>query len=146
MKIDNQGVELIKQFEGLSLSAYQDPVGIWTIGYGWTHPVDGEPIGAGMYISQIKAVSLLIESLGSYERDVSRLINVSVTQNQFNALVDFAYNLGISALADSTLLRKLNSGDMDGAANEFMRWCHAGNKVLPGLVRRREAERILFLS
>lgn len=146
MKTDEQGIALIKRFEGCSLSAYQDPVGVWTIGYGWTHPVDGKQISAGMRITREKAVSLLTEGLETYELGVSRLLSVPVTQNQFDALVDFSWNLGISALAGSTLLKKLNSGDIQGAAGEFMRWCRAGDEVLAGLVKRREAERILFLS
>ncbi|HCD8148782.1 TPA: lysozyme, partial [Enterobacter hormaechei] len=134
------------QFEGCKLTAYQDSVGVWTIGYGWTQPVDGKPIRAGMTIKQETAERLLKTGLVRYESDVSRLVKVGMTQGQFDALVSFTYNLGARSLSTSTLLRKLNTGDYAGAADEFLRWNKAGGKVLNGLTRRREAERALFLS
>lgn len=149
MQISDNGFELIKRFEGCSLAAYPDPASggePWTIGYGWTHPVDGRPIYAGMTIKQETAERLLKIGLVSYENDVSRLVKVGVTQGQFDALVSFTYNLGARSLSTSTLLRKLNSGDYAGAADEFLRWNKANGKVLNGLTRRREAERALFLS
>lgn len=146
MQTSEKGIALIKQFEGCKLTAYQDSVGIWTIGYGWTQPVDGKPIRAGMTIKQETAERLLKTGLVSYESDVSRLVKVGVTQEQFDALVSFTYNLGARSLSTSTLLRKLNAGDYAGAADEFLRWNKAGGKVLNGLTRRREAERALFLS
>ncbi|PCO07533.1 muraminidase [Enterobacter hormaechei] len=146
MQTSDKGVALIKQFEGCKLTAYQDSVGVWTIGYGWTHPVDGKPIRAGMTIKQETAERLLKTGLVSYESDVSRLVKVGLTQGQFDALVSFTYNLGARSLSTSTLLRKLNIGDYAGAADEFLRWNKAGGKVLNGLTRRREAERALFLS
>ncbi|MEP8955170.1 lysozyme [Enterobacter hormaechei] len=146
MQTSEKGIALIKQFEGCKLTAYQDSVGVWTIGYGWTQPVDGKPIRAGMTIKQETAERLLKNGLVSYESDVSRLVKVGVNQGQFDALVSFTYNLGARSLSTSTLLRKLNAGDYAGAADEFMRWNKAGGKVLNGLTRRREAERALFLS
>lgn len=146
MQTSEKGIALIKQFEGCKLTAYQDSVGVWTIGYGWTHPVDGKPIRAGMTIKQETAERLLKTGLVSYESDVSRLVKVGLTQGQFDALVSFTYNLGARSLSTSTLLRKLNAGDYAGAADEFLRWNKAGGKVLNGLTRRREAERALFLS
>ncbi|PAN73867.1 lysozyme [Enterobacter cloacae] len=146
MQTSEKGVALIKEFEGCKLTAYQDSVGVWTIGYGWTQPVDGKPIRAGMTIKQETAERLLKTGLVSYESDVSRLVKVSLTQGQFDALVSFTYNLGARSLSTSTLLRKLNAGDYAGAADEFLRWNKAGGKVLNGLTRRREAERALFLS
>jgi GH24 family phage-related lysozyme (muramidase) len=146
MQTSEKGIALIKQFEGCKLTAYQDSVGVWTIGYGWTHPVDGKPVRAGMTIKQETAERLLKTGLVSYEIDVSRLVKVGLTQGQFDALVSFTYNLGARSLSTSTLLRKLNAGDYAGAADEFMRWNKAGGKVLNGLTRRREAERALFLS
>lgn len=146
MQISDKGISLIKQFEGCKLTAYQDSVGVWTIGYGWTQPVDGKPIRAGMTIKQEAAERLLKTGLVSYESDVSRLVKVGLTQGQFDALVSFTYNLGSRSLSTSTLLRKLNAGDYAGAADEFLRWNKAGGKVLNGLTRRREAERALFLS
>ena len=146
MQTSEKGIALIKQFEGCKLTAYQDSVGVWTIGYGWTQPVDGKPIRAGMTIKQETAERLLKTGLVSYESDVSRLVKVSLNQGQFDALVSFTYNLGARSLSTSTLLRKLNAGDYAGAADEFLRWNKAGGKVLNGLTRRREAERALFLS
>lgn len=146
MQTSEKGIAVIKQFEGCKLTAYQDSVGVWTIGYGWTQPVDGKPIRAGMTIKQETAERLLKTGLVSYESDVSRLVKVGLTQGQFDALVSFTYNLGARSLSTSTLLRKLNAGDYAGAADEFLRWNKAGGKVLNGLTRRREAERALFLS
>lgn len=146
MQTSDKGIALIKLFEGCKLTAYQDSVGVWTIGYGWTQPVDGKPIRAGMTIKQETAERLLKTGFVSYESDVSRLVKVGLTQEQFDALVSFTYNLGARSLSTSTLLRKLNVGDYAGAADEFLRWNKAGGKVLNGLTRRREAERALFLS
>jgi GH24 family phage-related lysozyme (muramidase) len=146
MRISDKGISLIKQFEGLRLTAYQDSVGVWTIGYGWTQPVDGKTIRPGMTIKEETAERLLRTGLVGYESDVSKLVKVKLTQGQFDALVSFAYNLGARALSTSTLLQKLNAGDYAGAADEFPRWNKAGGKILPGLTRRREAERALFLS
>ena len=146
MQTSDKGIALIKQFEDCKLTAYQDSVGVWTIGYGWTQPVDGKPIRAGMTIKQETAERLLKTGLVSYESDVSRLVKVGLTQGQFDALVSFTYNLGARSLSTSTLLRKLNAGDYAAAADEFLRWNKAGGKALNGLTRRREAERALFLS
>ncbi|VAG40729.1 glycoside hydrolase family protein [Enterobacter hormaechei] len=146
MQTSEKGISLIKEFEGCKLNAYQDSVGVWTIGYGWTQPVDGKPIRAGMTIKQETAERLLKTGLVSYESDVSRLVKVGLTQGQFDALVSFTYNLGARSLSTSTLLRKLNAGDYAGAADEFLHWNKAGGKILNGLTRRREAERALFLS
>lgn len=146
MQTSDKGIALIKQFEGCKLTAYQDSAGVWTIGYGWTQPVDGKPIRAGMTIKQETAERLLKTGLVGYESDVFRLVKVGLTQGQFDALVSFTYNLGARSLSTSTLLRKLNAGDYAGAADEFLRWNKAGGKVLNGLTRRREAERALFQS
>lgn len=149
MQTSDKGIALIKGFEGCRLTAYPDPGtggAPWTIGYGWTYPVDGKPIKPGMKIDQATADRLLKTGLVSYENDVLKLVKVKLTQNQFDALVSFAYNVGSRALSTSTLLKKLNAGDIKGAADEFLRWNKAGGKVLNGLTRRREAERALFLS
>lgn len=149
MQTSEKGIKNIKDFEGCSLTAYPDPGtggAPCTIGYGWTHPVDGKPIKPGMTIKQETADRLLKTGLVSYENDVLKMTKVKLTQGQFDALVSFAYNVGSRALSTSTLLRKLNDGDVKGAADEFLRWNKAGGKVLNGLTRRREAERALFLS
>ncbi|EPK1682110.1 lysozyme [Klebsiella aerogenes] len=149
MQTSNEGIALIKGFEGCRLTAYPDPGtggAPWTIGYGWTLPVDGKPVRPGMTIDQATADRLLKTGLVSYEKDVQKIVKVKLTQGQFDALVSFAYNIGSRALSTSTLLKKLNTGDIKGAADEFLRWNKAGGKVLSGLTRRREAERALFLS
>lgn len=149
MQTSPKGIALIKQFEGCSLTAYPDPGtggAPWTIGYGWTHPVDGKPVKPGMKIDQDTADRLLKTGLVSYENDVLKLAKVKLTQGQFDALVSFAYNIGSRSLSTSTLLKKLNDGDAKGAADEFPRWNKAGGKVMSGLTRRREAERAMFLS
>ncbi|EOH6066679.1 lysozyme [Klebsiella michiganensis] len=149
MQISNNGIALIKRFEGCRLTAYPDPGtggDPWTIGYGWTLPVDGKPVRPGMTINQATADRLLKTGLVSYENDVLKIVKVKLTQGQFDALVSFAYNVGSRALSTSTLLKKLNAGDIKGAADEFLRWNKAGGKVLPGLTSRRKAERALFLS
>lgn len=146
MKTSDRGISLIKQFEGCELAAYQDSVGVWTIGYGWTHAVDGKPIKRGMKIDQATADRLLKTGLVQFENDILKLVKVKLNQNQFDALVSFAYNVGTRALSTSTLLKKLNAGDYRGAGDEFPRWDKAGGKVLTGLARRRGAEKQLFLS
>ncbi|CAI2081348.1 lysozyme [Serratia ficaria] len=146
MQISDKGISLIKEFEGCRLKAYQDSVGVWTIGYGWTQPVDGRKIGPGMVSDQATAERLLKCGLVQYEQGVNQLVKVIITQGQFDALVSFAYNLGLRSLSTSTLLRKLNAGDKQGAADEFGKWVNAGGVRLNGLVKRRAAERELFLS
>ncbi|HEC5316036.1 TPA: lysozyme [Citrobacter freundii] len=149
MQTSHEGIALIKGFEGCRLTAYPDPGtggAPWTIGYGWTHPIDGKPVKPGMTIDQETADRLLKTGQVSYENDVLKLVRVKLTKGQFDALVSFAYNVGSRALSTSTLLKKLNAGDIKGAADEFLRWNKAGGKVLNGLTRRREAERALFLS
>ena len=142
-KITGQrGIDLIKQFEGLRLAAYQDMVGVWTIGYGHTGP-DVKP---GLVITQQQAEQLLINDLAQFERRVNDLVTVQINQNQFDALVSFSYNLGVGALQKSTLLRLLNAGSYQPAADEFPRWNRAGGNVVAGLTRRRYAERQLFLT
>jgi GH24 family phage-related lysozyme (muramidase) len=146
MQISKTGIELIKRFEGLELKAYQDSVGVWTIGYGWTQPVDGKKVGPGMVIDQATADRLLKCGVVQYELGVNQLVKVTITQGQFDALVSFAYNVGLRSLSTSTLLRELNSGNKQGPANEFDKWVYVGGMKLNGLIARREAERELFLS
>lgn len=138
---NSSGVNLIKSFEGLRLKAYQDAVGVWTIGYGTTRGVK-----PGQEISEAQAEALLKTDLARFERDVSQAVRVPINDNQFAAIVSFTYNVGSGAMRSSTMLRKLNRRDIYGAANEFPRWNRAGGRVLAGLTRRRNAERALFLG
>lgn len=142
MRISQKGLNLIKEFEGLELRAYKDSVGVVTIGYGSTGP----HVSMGMTITADQAEALLKNDVSRFEKGVMDLVTVPITQNQFDALVSFSFNLGLGNLKASTLLRKLNSLDYVGAANEFPRWNKAGGKALAGLTRRREAEKKLFLS
>ncbi|MBM3071479.1 lysozyme [Enterobacter sp. RHBSTW-00994] len=139
-----KGVQLICQFEGLKLERYRDAVGLWTIGYG--HLILKEEMEKLTKITTGEAKSILRNDLKRTEDGVKRLLTHSATQNQFDALISFAFNLGVGNLKKSTLLKKFNSGDMEGAALQFKSWNKAGGKVLAGLTRRREAEMKLFLS
>lgn len=140
MKTNRAGRELIKSAESLSLKAYLCPAGVWTIGYG-----DTDNVRPGMVITEAEAEQRLSDRLSrEFEPGVARLAQVPLSGNEFSALVSFAYNVGLNALAGSTLLRKLNAGDCAGVSAEWGKWTKAGGKTLRGLVARREAERILF--
>lgn len=144
MNISQKGINLIKKFEGLRLDAYLCPANVWTIGYGHTQPVNGKKIVRGMKIDEAEAERLLRCDLVKFEDGVNKLVKVPMTQGQFDALVSFAFNLGLGALSTSTLLKKLNAKDYAGAEAEFKRWNQAGGKVLPGLIQRRAAEAAFF--
>ncbi|WP_082238815.1 lysozyme [Niameybacter massiliensis] len=147
MRISKVGIDLIKSFEGCYLKAYKCPAGVWTIGWGTTEPINGIKPHEGMVITQKQADDLLIKNLKSYENAVNKYVTYSkLNQNQYDALVSFTYNCGAGALQKSDLLNRINKGDVLGTADEFLRWNKGGGKVLPGLVRRREAERKLFLE
>lgn len=141
MHISNNGLNLIKEFEGCKLTAYKCPAGVWTIGYGHTKDVK-----QGMKITSKQAEQLLVNDLKTYESYVSKYVKVKLNQNQFDALVSFTFNCGGGALKSSTLLKKLNKGYYTGAANELLRWNKANGKILAGLTRRRKAEKALFLK
>ncbi len=140
-RTNSNGLRLIKSFEGLRLNAYQDAVGVWTIGYGTTRNVR-----RGMSISRDQAEKFLQNDLVRFEKAVNDAVKIPINDNQFSALVSFTYNVGSGALRSSTLLKKLNNRDINGAANELPRWNKAGGRVLAGLTRRRNAERALFLG
>jgi lysozyme len=128
-------LSLIKEFEGLRLEAYLCPAKVWTIGYG--HTKTAKP---GMKITEGGAEALLRHDLEWVESTINKHVKVPLTQNQYDALASFIYNVGAGAFRKSTLLRLLNQGDYDGAAGQFQRWNKAGGKVLKGLTRRRKAE------
>jgi len=139
MTINKKGIDLIKSFEGLSLKSYRCPAGVLTIGYGHTRNVT-----ENLTITESQAEALLLQDLQYFIKEVDRVVKIRLTDNQFSALVSFAFNLGIANLTKSTLLRCLNSGDIVNATNQFVKWNRAGGKVLEGLTRRRVAERNLF--
>ena len=139
MKLGERGTEILKYFEGCKLTAYQDSVGVWTIGYGHTKGVYD-----GMTITQDQAEQMLLSELEEYEGYIENMVTVPLTQNQFDALVVWVYNLGPTNFRNSTLLKELNAGNYNAAGQEITRWNKAGGKVLAGLMKRREAEAQLF--
>ena len=146
-KMSVQGITLIKKFEGFRARPYLCPAGIPTIGYGSTFYADGASVKmTDPLISQADAERLLQGTLGQYEDAVNQGITQPMSQGHFDAMVDFAYNCGSGNFRSSTLRKKFNAGDAYGASLEFARWNKGGGQVLPGLVRRREAERRLFVG
>ena len=135
-------MDLIQQFEGCKLTAYLCPAGVWTIGWGST----GIGVSKGVTWTQAEADERYKKDIAFFKTGVKKLVTVPINNNQLEALTSFAYNLGLGALKESTLLKYLNKGDYQAAANQFLRWDKAGGKVLAGLTRRRTAERNLFLS
>ncbi|MEA1231111.1 lysozyme [Acinetobacter sp. IRS14] len=140
------GLNLIKGFEGKRTVSYDDGVGVWTIGYGTIKYPNGVRVKKGDTCTEQQAEDYLRNDLAKFETAINKLVKVPLTQNQFDALASFTYNLGETNLANSTLLKKLNKRDYQGAADQFLVWNRAGGKVMKGLVRRREAERALFLK
>jgi GH24 family phage-related lysozyme (muramidase) len=139
MKISIEGLSLIKKFEGLELNAYQCAAGVWTIGYGHT-----KGVFEGQTIKKAEADEMLVLEMDEYEKAVNDAVTISIDQCMFDALVSWTYNLGPSNLNSSTMLKVLNSGDYDGVPAQIKRWNKAGGKVLEGLIRRRDAEALLF--
>lgn len=163
--VNQAGIDLIKAFEGVldgnpktvNLDPYVDPVGIYTIGWGhairWgkgfltTRTANHKAIASRLYpggLTMTEAEELLKADIQAHSLPLEKLIAVNVSDNQFAALASFVFNVGVRAFANSTLLKKLNAGDYDGASKQFARWNKAGGKVLAGLTRRREAEAKLF--
>ncbi len=146
MTINQAGLDLIKEFEGFRAEAYRDPVGIWTIGYGTTAAADvGIAPNAGMKISKADAEMYLARAIDKFSAQIDPKITAPINENERAAFLSLAYNIGPGAFAKSSALRKFNEGDKTGAANAILLWNKAGGKVLAGLVRRRGAERALFL-
>ena len=143
MNISQEGLSLIKKFEGCKLESYKCAAGVWTIGFGSTSGVE-----EGMKISQERANMLLLEDVEVFEEAVNNLVEVDLEQNQFDALVAWTFNLGSTNLKNSTLLKVLNDKNYEGVPEQIKRWNKATvdgeRQVLEGLVRRREAESLLF--
>ncbi|OOF85151.1 muraminidase [Rodentibacter ratti] len=144
MKISERGISHIIRDEGERLTAYQDIVGIWTIGVGHTGQVDGKPVAKGMTISKEKSREILKADLARFENAINASVSVPLKQNQFDALVSLAFNIGEGAFRRSILLRKLNAGDYNGASQQFLVWKNAGGRVSQGLLNRRKREKALF--
>ena len=139
LKISQEGIALIKKFEGCELTAYQCSAGVWTIGYGHTKGIE-----EGMEITQQEAEDMLVEELHEYENYINDNVTAPLSQNQFDAMVSWVYNLGPANLKSSTLLKVLNAGKYDEVPFQMKRWNKAGGVTLEGLIRRREAESLLF--
>ena len=147
MNINKATIDLVKEFEGCKLTAYRDAVGVWTIGYGTTARAGlGIIPTAGMTITQAEADQLLADGLNKFADQIRPMINADLNDNQFGACVSLAYNIGAHAFSTSSALKHILAGDYDKAANAILLWNKAGGKVLKGLVRRREAERKLFMT
>jgi len=145
-KTSDKGVALIKAHEGLRLNAYLCPAKVWTIGYGHTSAAGEPKVVQGMRITRAEAETILRRDLATFERGVNRLVKVALTQNQFDALVSFAFNVGLGAFERSTLLKKLNAGRYKDVPAELMKWTKGGGRELPGLVNRRRDEAGLWRS
>ena len=146
MSVSNKGVDLICEFEGKRLVAYDDGVGVWTIGFGTIKYPDGTRVKKGDTCTLDQAKEYMRHDLIEFEHTVNNSVKVSLNQNQFDALVSLSYNIGSSAFKSSTLVKKLNTGDYQGAADQFNVWINAGGKRMQGLVNRRDKEKLLFLS
>lgn len=144
MEISSAGINLIKEFEGVRLKAYKCPAGVYTIGVGHTSAAGPPVVKQGMEITNAQAMKILSQDLIQFENGVDAAVKVPLTQNQFDALVSFTFNVGLGAFQKSTLLKKLNAGQYDAVPAELMKWTKAGGKELPGLVRRRRAEAALW--
>lgn len=141
MNISENGLTLIKNFEGCRLKAYKCPAGVWTIGYGHT----GKDVKEYTIITQEQAEHYLHNDVIIHSANVSRLVKRPLTQNQFDALVSFEYNVGYGNFASSTMLKLINQNKFPEASQQFDRWVFANKKKLEGLVKRRQAEKELFL-
>ena len=139
MNISEEGLSLIKKFEGCELKAYRCAANVLTIGYGSTKGVTED-----MEITKEEAESILKEEMHEYEGYVNDMVKVPLKQNQFDSIVSWVFNLGSTNLSSSTLLKKLNNSEYDEVPSQIKRWNKAGGKVLDGLIRRREAEALLF--
>lgn len=137
----NKATDLIKKFEGCRLTAYLCPAGVWTIGYGHT----GDDVYEGLVVTQEWADEQLRYDIMRCVRVIETSVKVALNQNQIDALASFIFNVGAGAFKRSTLLKKLNQKDIQGAADEFLRWNKVGNRAVKGLTRRRISERELFL-
>lgn len=141
-QISQVGINLIKAFEGCRLNSYKCQAGILTIGYGHT----GLDVKTGQTITLKQAEELLVKDLQKFVKGVNEAVKTEITQNQFDALVSFAYNCGLGALRESTLLKLVNKKQFEAASLEFAKWNKGGGKVLAGLTRRRKTEHDLFIK
>ena len=144
MKTSEKGLQFIRREEGERLTAYADIIGVWTIRVGHTGAVDGKPVAKGMVISADKSRELLSADLLKFESAITRLVKVPLKQYEFDALVSLVFNIGETNFARSTLLKKLNTNDFKGAAEQFLAWKNAGGRPVQGLLNRRKREKDMF--
>jgi lysozyme len=146
MKITPEGLALLKRFEGFRGKAYQDSVGVWTIGYGHTSMAGPPKVTPGLTLSRTECEKILARDVALFSRGVAAKIKRPINDNQFSALTSFAYNVGLGNFAKSSVLAAVNSGHFDAVPRRLQLWVKAGGKTLPGLVKRRAAEGELFAS
>jgi lysozyme len=147
MKTGDNGIKLIKKYEGFRAKAYLCPAKVWTIGYGTTKYPNGKPVMMGDVCTEKQAEEYLRNYLSYAENSVGSVIRVSLSQNQFDAIISFVYNLGIGSFSKSTLLKKINDSPYDPSIHaEFLKWNKAGGVVLNGLTKRREEETQLYFK
>ena len=143
-KTSTAGRAMIENFEGLDLNAYDDGTGTWTIGYGHTSAAGPPQVSPGMKITGANADLILANDLAAVETDVNRLVDVPINQNQFDALVSFHFNTG--ALGRSNVLADVNGNNFKDVPGDLLKWCYGGGRIMAGLVTRRKAEGVLFMS
>ena len=146
MNMTEDGLALIRACEGFRAKAYRDAVGVWTIGYGHTSMAGAPEVSAGLEISRAEAEKILARDVDGFARGVAKLVTVQLNDNEFSALVSFAYNAGLGNFAASSVLKAVNAGDRAAVPRRLQLWVKAGGRVLPGLVKRRAAEAALFLK
>jgi lysozyme len=146
VKVNEQGLALIRKFEGLRTGAYRDAAGVWTIGYGHTSMAGPPRVGRGMKITRAEAASILARDVAGFAEGVASHVRVPISDSQFSALVSFAYNVGLENFRKSSVLRAVNDNDCCAVPRRLSLWVKAGGKVLPGLIKRRAAEGALFMQ
>ena len=146
MRMTDEGLRLIMEFEGFRAHAYRDPVGIWTIGYGHTSAAGHPHVHEGMHITVAQGREILRQDVNKFAAGVRKLVTTDLTDAQFSALVSFAFNVGLGGLSRSSVLKAVNARDFAAVPRRLALWVKAGGRRLPGLVRRRAAEAALFMS
>jgi lysozyme len=146
MKMTEEGLQLIKEFEGFRGMAYRDPVGVWTIGYGHTSMAGAPDVKPGMVLTLLQANDVLKRDVETFAQGVSESLQRTLSPQQFSALVSFAYNVGLGNFRKSSVLKAVNAGDVQAVPRRLQLWTKAGGRTLPGLVRRRAAEAALFVT
>lgn len=146
MRMTEEGLALIREWEGFRGRAYRDAVGIWTIGFGHTSMAGAPEVSPGLEISHAQAEKILAHDVETFARGVASAVTATLSDNEFSALVSFAYNVGLGNFRSSSVLKALNAGDRAAVPRRLQLWVKAGGRTLPGMVKRRAAEAALFLK